>query len=141
MSSAKPSGYGLMHIGGEDRPFQVGTNQGDHFQRLRRVSLKEYGDLFSPDNLRAQKLTGGDVRDFVYSALMAGYQNDGMPITFTFLDVGNWIDAPDQDENEVIKPLLEMLNQVVQKAEHAAQRAKNAQAPTPGPKSKAKKTN
>ena len=131
MSTAKPSGYGTMQIGGQERPFQVGTNQGDIFQRLRHVSLKDYGALFSPAALQAEALTGGDLRDFVYSALVAGYQNDGLPVDFSHLDVGNWIDdAPFEENGEVVKPLTEMLQQLIRKAELSADRAKNAAAPT-----------
>ena len=129
--SQKPSGYGLMQIGGQERPFQIGTNQGDVFQRLRHVSLKDYGMLFSPAALQAEALTGGDLRDFVYSALVAGYENDGARVDFSHLDVGNWIDdAPFEDSGEVVKPLTEMLQQLIRKAELAAERAKNAAAPT-----------
>ena len=131
MSTAKPSGYGAMQIGGQERPFQVGTNQGDIFQRLRHVSLKDYSALFSPAALQAEALTGGDLRDFVYSALVAGYENDGLPVDFSHLDVGNWIDdAPLENGGEVVKPLTEMLQQLVRKAGLAADRAKNAAAPT-----------
>ena len=131
MSAAKPSGYGAMQIGGQERPFQVGTNQGDIFQRLRHVSLKDYSALFSPAALQAEALTGGDLRDFVYSALVAGYENDGLPVDFSHLDVGNWIDdAPLEHGGEVVKPLTEMLQQLVRKAGLAADRAKNAAAPT-----------
>lgn len=134
MSTAKPSGYGTLQLGGQERPFQVGTNQGDIFQRLRQVSLKEYGALFSPAALQAEVLTGGDLRDFVYSALVAGYENDGLPVDFSHLDVGNWIDdAPLEDGEQVVKPLTEMLHQLVRKAGLAADRAKNAEAPTRKP--------
>ena len=129
--SAKPSGYGTMQIGGQERPFQIGTNQGDVFQRLRHVSLKDYGAMFSPAALQAEALTGGDLRDFVYSALVAGYENDGLRVDFSHLDVGNWIDdAPLEESGEVVKPLTEMLQQLIRKAELSADRAKNAAAPT-----------
>ena len=131
MNTAKPSGYGAMQIGGQERPFQIGTNQGDVFQRLRHVSLKDYGAMFSPAALQAEALTGGDLRDFVYSALVAGYENDGLRVDFSHLDVGNWIDdAPLEESGEVVKPLTEMLQQLIRKAELSADRAKNAAAPT-----------
>lgn len=130
--SQKPTGYGTMQIGGQERPFQVGTNQADLFQRLRHVSLKEYGELFSLDVLRQQSYTSGDLRDFVYSALAAGYENDGLRIDFTPANVGNWIDDAGLDETgEVVKPLLEMVAQVQRRIEQARERAKNAQPPAP----------
>ena len=144
--SAKPSGYGSMQFGGQDRPFQVGTNQGDIFCRLphrrgddgKPMSLVAFSELFGIHSLQAQSLTGGDLRDFVFSALAAGYENDGLRVDFTPQNVGNWIDEPDTVAEEVTKPITAMLEQMVRRAEHAAQRAKNAPAPTPakakGPK-------
>ena len=128
--STKPSGYGTMQIGGQERPYQVGTNQGDVFCRLHHrkddtgapLSLKAYSELFSPARLGKQQLTGGDLRDFIYSALAAGYDNDGLRVDFSAFDVGNWLDDAD-DDKELVKPLQTMLAQLVRRAELAAERA------------------
>lgn len=129
--ASKPTGYGTMQIGGQERPFQVGTNQADVFQRLRHVSLKEYGETFGLEALQQQLLTSGDIRDFNYSALVAGYENDGQRVDFTPANVGNWIDdAPMEASAEIMKPLTEMVGQIQRRAEQAMERAKNGPAPT-----------
>lgn len=123
----KPSGYGLISIGGQERPFHVGTHQGDVFQRLRGVSLKEYGELFSLSNLQAQNLQGGDIADFLYSALVAGAEWDGLRVEFTHIHVRAWSD--DAPADEVARPLLEMLNQSLLRAQREAERLGNGPAP------------
>lgn len=134
----KPSGYGLMQIapGNESLPFHVGFNQGEVFAGLpnRRgedgqpLSVKAYGELFSPARLQANELSAADVRDFVYSALVSGHQIDGLEVGFTPSQVGLWID--DAETDEVMKPLREMVAQLIKRIERTAERAKNALAPT-----------
>lgn len=125
----KPSGYGLMQIGGQERPFHVGTHQGDIFCRLHNISLKEFGELFSPHNLKEQKIKGGDIADFVYAALVAGADWDGLRVEFNHIHVRSWFDEVKVDSQELTKPLVEMLHQTVARAQHEAERAGNAVAP------------
>lgn len=140
--SDKPSGYGLMQFGGQERPFQVGPNQGIIFSELqhrrgedgRPMSLKAYGELFGLDSLREQRLAQKDLRDFIYSALAAGYEEDGLTVDFTPQKVGNWLGDPATDPDEAGKPIGEMLNQMRKRVEAFVDRAsKNEQAPTPTP--------
>lgn len=134
--SEKPSGYGHMVIGQQTRPYHVGTNQGEIFCRLQHrrgedglaLSLKAYGELFSPVALEKGAFTGGDLRDFVYSALVSGYEVDGLRVDFTPAQVGYWID--DAEATEAAKPIGEMLKQLVKRYERQADRAKNAAAPS-----------
>lgn len=136
--SDKPSGYGLMQIGpgDENLPFHVGFNQGEVFASLpnRRgedghpLSVKGYGELFSPARLQANELSAADVRDFVYSALVSGHEIDGLKVGFTPSQVGLWID--DAETDEVMKPLREMVAQLIKRIERTAERAKNVPAPT-----------
>lgn len=135
--SDKPSGYGTMQIGGQERPFHVGINQGEIFAELphrrgedgRPLSLRAYGELFSLDRLKENDLTGADLRDFVYSALASGYAVDGARLDFNHVQVGHWLD--DADADEAAKPLKEMVAQFVKRAERAVARAKNDPAPKP----------
>lgn len=141
-STYKPSGYGIMQIGGAARPFHIGTNQGQIFCSLgarqredgRPMSLTAYGELFNPQNLSEAELSGGDVRDFVYSALVSGCEVDGLAVDFAATQVGYWID--DADAAEVSKPFKEMLTQVVRRYQRQLERLKNDEAPTQ-PKAKA----
>lgn len=132
----KPSGYGLMDVGNGLRPYHVGFNQSEIFAALphRRgedglpLSVKGYGELFSPARLQANQLSAADVRDFVYSALASGAAVDNLPADFSHTEVGYWVD--DADVEEVMKPLREMVAQITKRIERAAERAKNALAPT-----------
>jgi hypothetical protein len=146
----KPSGYGTMQIGEAERPFHVGTQQGEVFAQLpnrvrpdgRPMSLAAYGELFNPQNLSEHTLSGGDVRDFLYSALASGCEVDGLPVDFTPTQVGYWID--DADAMEVSKPFKEMGAQIMKRYHRQLERLKNEEAPTTtttktGPK-KPKKT-
>lgn len=137
MNSTKPNGYGTLTLGESTYPFHVGLNQSEVYCDLRKVSLKEYNEAFAPQRLQEQKLSAGELRDFVYSSLVAGAQVDGLEVDFTNLDVGNWIDE-ELDATEVTKPLNEMLNQLVRRATRQAERLKNAEAPQAGPAKKAK---
>lgn len=134
--SAKPNGYGTMQIGGQERPFHVGLNQGGIFQQLHHrkgedghaMSLKAYGELFSPPRLARNELSADDARDFVYSALASGYQVDGLRVDFTPMSVGFWIDEADAEE--IAKPFTEMLAQLTRRMQQQQERAGNAEAPT-----------
>lgn len=143
--SAKPTGYGTMQIGGQERPYLVGLESADVFCRLlsRRgedghpMTLKAYSDLFSLEALSAQKLLPSDLYDFLYSALVSGANEDGLYVDFTPRIVSQWL-ANAEDE-EAGKPLLEMLNQTKQRIDRQLERSKNAPAPTKGAKAKQSK--
>lgn len=143
--SGKPNGYGLMQLGGQERPFHVGLEQAEIFSRLanrldpatgRGMSISAYNNLFSLDVLRENKLEAGDLRDFVFSALASGAIEDGLPVDFTPRMVSQWIDDAD-DPTQPARPLLEMLAQAQQRWERQAERLKNA-APPKATKPKAK---
>lgn len=137
--SEKPSGYGTLLLGSQERPFHVGVNQAEVFTTLqhrrgedgRPMSLHDYSELFSLDRLRNNELSAADFRDFVYSALVSGYQIDGMRPDFSHTQVGFWLD--DAIPDEAGKPLHEMITQFTKRIERAIERAKNAQAPTQKP--------
>lgn len=134
--SAKPNGYGTMHIGGQERPFHVGLNQGGIFQQLHHrkgedghaMSLKAYGELFSPQRLSLNLLSADDARDFIYSALASGYQVDGLRVDYTPFQVGFWLD--DAEADEAAKPFNEMLTQLKKRIDQQLERVKNDEAPT-----------
>lgn len=144
--SAKPTGYGTMQIGGQERPWLIGLEQADVFCRLlsRRgedgqpMTLKAYSDLFSIEALSAQKLLPSDLYDFLYSALVSGANEDGLHVDFTPRIVSQWLASA--DDEEASKPLLEMLNQTKQRIERQLERSKNGPAPAKGPKAKTSKT-
>lgn len=122
-------GSGKLLLGGQERPFSVGTNQADIFcnlpsqkQQGKALTLAEYYDLFG----NTARLLGGPYRDFVYSALLAGADRAGVELELSRLDIGELMDDPDTDPAELAKPLNEMLAQLSAKAEANAARQKKA---------------
>ena len=122
-------------IGDQDRPFEVGTNQAEIFCTLphrrdeqgRPLTLQAYYGLFET----TERLLGGPLRDFLFSALRAGAERDGLRVDFTAADVGRWMDAPETEADEIAKPLNAMLAQLQAKANAEQERAKNGRAPLP----------
>jgi hypothetical protein len=136
MTTKDIPGYSTMEIpSGVERPFHVGIQQGEIFASLenrrrpdgRSMSLKDYDKLFSAESLSKQELSGGEVRDFIYSALVMGAMLDKLPIDFEPQDVALWIDI--SDPQQISKPFSEMLRQVMVRFNQQLERAKNAQAP------------
>lgn len=115
-------GTGQLEMGGALRPFHVGTNQTAIFCELQKIDLQDYNDLlvsivrnqalkaraqeagepFTPEGRK--EMTPSEHRDFLYSALAAGAQNERLAVDFTSNDVGNWLDEADQ--KEATKPVL-----------------------------------
>ena len=136
--AAKPTGYGQMQIGGQQRPFLVGFEQADIFCRLpaRRnaesggpMTLADYNGLFNITALRENKLLPADAYDFIYSALASGAAEDDLYIDYTPRIVGQWLS--EAEDEEASKPLLEMVAQTIRRFErHLEREAKKAPAPT-----------
>lgn len=122
-----------ISIGGQSRPFHVGTNQGDIFCRLQGLTLAQYAATFSDLNT----LGLGAQRDFLYSALRAGAERAGQPVAFTATEVGDWMDEPDYEAGATLAPVIAALGeQFARKAAYQAQRdAKNVGAPAMEPAS------
>lgn len=142
-------GYGQLVLGGITRPFHVGTNQTAIFCDLRKMDLMDYNDMFT--SLMPTVAESGEVlppkrrylspaenRDFLYSSLAAGAQNERLPVDFTPEEVGNWLDAPDEDSAEIAKPLQMHIRLMQQRLDQHLARLGNVVAPKPGPAKKAK---
>ena len=123
-----------IQLGGQDRPFHVGTNQGDIFCKLQGLTLQEYAAVFND----VAALGFGVQRDFLFSALKAGYEKLGLRLDFTHLTVGDWMDAPEYDAGATFGVVLGALgDQFNARAAFQQERAKNAPAPKAGAKLKA----
>lgn len=118
-------------IGGQARPFHVGTNQGDIFCTLQGLTLAQYAVTFTD----ISTLGLGAQRDFLYSALRAGAEKQGLPLSFTAADVGDWMDEPDYALATTLTPVLNALGaQFAAKTAFQKERAaKNALSPTTEP--------
>lgn len=120
-----------VSIGGQDRPFHVGTNQGDIFCRLQGLSLAQYAATFSDIG----GLGLGAQRDFLYSALRAGAEKAGYQVDFTATEVGDWMDEPAYNAAEALTPVVTALGaQFAAKAAYQKERdAKKASSPPETP--------
>lgn len=118
-------------LGGKERPFSVGVNQGDIYCSLAKITLAEYATTFG--NISTLGL--GAQRDFLYSALRAGAERLGQPFTLTNLEIGDLMDMPDFELGSALSPIIKALaKQFEAKANFQKEReAKNAVAPTPEP--------
>jgi hypothetical protein len=81
-----------VEIGGQLRPIKFGTNQTSVLCKLRGISLKEVNELYAPEKWSSQDIGATDVRDLVYSGLVAGCLSSKTQPDFTEIEVGDWID-------------------------------------------------
>lgn len=143
-------GFGQLALGGGLRPFHVGTNQTAIFCDVRKMDLADYNDMFASllpslgeDGAvlppKRRYLSPGENRDFLYSSLAAGAQNERLPVDFTAEQVGNWLDSDEESAEEVAKPLLMHLTLMQQRIDRQLARLGNAPAPAAGPAQKPKK--
>jgi hypothetical protein len=137
-----------MQIGGASRPYYIGTRQTAVFCELQGegYDLQDYNKLLGEvlTNQMAAKvaqeadktykptgrkeLTPGEMRDFVYSALVAGAKREGQPVNFDADDVADWIDQAEAEE--VIKPVSTHIQLLAQRLQRQEGRPGNAPAPT-----------
>ena len=140
-------GDGTMQIGGAERPYYIGTRQTAVFCELQGegYDLQDYNDLLGQvlgnqvaaaqakekggkhKPVGRKELTAGEVRDFVYSALVAGAGRKQLPVDFTADDVADWIDEAEPEE--VMKPIQRHIGLLAQRMERQAARPGNAPAP------------
>jgi hypothetical protein len=132
--SEKKRGLDYMHVGGQNRPFQVNSiRQTSAFCEQMHIELDEYWSTMAKiaDNgiLSNQVLT----ITFVYSALFAGARKERIPVDFTYEDVLDWFeDAEGEEATEFSKPLIlfmEILNTAA--AELAAKQKEQPKEKTP----------
>ena len=140
-------GDGRLEMGGQLRPYYIGTRQTalfcelqgagfdlqDYDRLLLEVGINQHlaakaaaeGTAFTPTGRKA--LTPAENRDFLYSALFAGAKREDLPRDFTADDVADWIDAADL--NEVMKPFVTQYGLLAQQLERIQNRPGNAPAP------------
>lgn len=90
----KISGKGTIDVGGKKRPFKFGTNASMLYCEKRDVTLREMQEELSEDKLTSQDVTGAEIRDLLWAALVAGHRSEGLPAEDepTAWQVGDWID-------------------------------------------------
>lgn len=92
--SNKISGKSVIKVGGKQRPFKFGTNCSMLYCEKRGVTLKEMQSELSDEKLKAQEVTGSEIRDLLWAALVAGHRSSGLDPDDepTPWQVGDWID-------------------------------------------------
>jgi hypothetical protein len=92
------TGLNYIEIGGEKRPIKFGTNQTAIYCQTRGCTLSQYLKEMNFDRIVKNEIDGSEIRDLIYSALVAGCYSAKLPDAFTKTDVGDWIDDMDQAE-------------------------------------------
>lgn len=82
-----------LKIGGKRRLLKFGTNQTAIYCDKYDLSLVGYTESLSNDKVKPSNL-----RDLIWSALVAGAQYKGQEVDFDELKVGDWIDDLSQDD-------------------------------------------
>lgn len=91
-------GFDHIDIGGQKRPIKFGTNQTAIFCQLRGITLKQFTEIINPVKIINQEIDGSEIRDLIYSGLVAGCKTTRSDVEFNEIDVGDWIDELKQDE-------------------------------------------
>lgn len=112
-------GYGRLVIGGEERPFSVGTTvQGRLLCELRGIELAEYRDLMAKLFDANGAIQDQDLlRDWLYSALKAGSMRDRVEFTPDETDWLFWSDELPASEWGKFFAVVGALNQTAPAAE------------------------
>jgi len=88
-------------IGGKKRLVKFGTNASAIYCDEHNISLSKYNESFALD-----MVTIGQLRDVIWSGLVAGCYKQKKEVDFTKYDVGDWIDDLQQEEIDNILSLL-----------------------------------
>lgn len=88
-------------IGGQKRLVKFGTNATAVFCDERGVSLSEF------QSITFQDIKPGELRDIIWSGLVAGAHKEDKDIDFNKWDVGEWIDDLDEDTLDEVFDLIQ----------------------------------
>lgn len=91
-------GFGTMTIGGQERPFMLGTLQARVYCEQQGIELDDYqtsvASITDGGGLRSATI----VEALLYSALVAGAKLRKLPVDFDADDVSFWVAAADAEE-------------------------------------------
>ncbi len=90
-----------LKIGGKRRLLKFGTNQTAIYCDKYDLSLVGYTESLSND-----KVKPGNLRDLIWSALVAGAQYKGQEVDFDEFKVGDWIDDLSQSDLDSVFNVL-----------------------------------
>jgi len=118
-------GFAMISIGGKKRPIKFGTNQTVILCELRDCTIADIQQMMSIEKIQAQQITGGEIVDLLYSALLAGARTKDSAEDFTRHAVGDWIDEMDQDELTRVFSVMAASQPVAKKKATRAKQAAN----------------
>lgn len=90
-----------LKIGGKKRLLKFGTNQTAIYCDKYDLSLVGYTESLANDKVKPSNL-----RDLIWSALVAGAQYKGQEVDFDELKVGDWIDELSQTDLDSVFKVL-----------------------------------
>lgn len=91
-------GYGTLHLGGEDRPFLIGTYQAKTFCTMRGIELGAYFEELSKFKFENGLDNDQFLCELVYSALVAGGVLYDAPVDYSLDKLTVWLDTAAPDE-------------------------------------------
>lgn len=87
-----------IKIGGKLRPFKFGTNATRIICDKLNMTLGEYSNMFTQENLKKQNFKAEVIPVLIYSGLAAGCYSNNIEVDFNEWNVGDWIDDLSQKE-------------------------------------------
>jgi len=95
-------GYYTLKLGGKNRTLHFSMNFWANFTDALALPLDQIGDIFS------NGLSISDIRDLIYSALLANDQENNNEINYNKFTVGAWLeDLTSEQLNDIVAALLE----------------------------------
>ena len=101
-------GYLEIELGGQKRPLKFGTNAGVILCELRGITLKEVRELIDPEKMEKYEIDGSEIRDMVYSALVAAARSQNLEVDFNESNVGDWLDEI-QEKPEIMMEIVTVM--------------------------------
>lgn len=111
-----------IQLGGKKRPLKFGTNAGAILCQLRGINLKQVQELIDPEKMKNYDIDGTEIRDTIYSALVAAARSANLEVDFNESNVGDWLDEI-IDQPELMMKMLTVMAGGSPKAEKKKVRA------------------
>jgi hypothetical protein len=95
-------GYYTLKLGGKNRTLHFSMNFWANFTEALAIPLDKIGDIFS------EGLSLSDIRDLIYSAILANDQEQNNEIDYNKFTVGAWLeDLTTEQLNDIVAALME----------------------------------
>lgn len=91
-------GFGSMQIGGQERPFMLGTLQARVYCEQQGIELDAYQESVASITATGGLKSATIIEALLYSALVAGAKLRKLPVDFDADEVSFWVAAADAEE-------------------------------------------